>query len=190
MAKTKEAQREYDKAYYERNRAKILARKKEYYASNQESILVKKHEYYLANREEKQAYNRAYYARYASKLNLLNRQWYENNREQALEAARRYRKNNPDKVNACFKACDHNRRNAPGRITAADIKDALDCSEGRCPYCLDKLVHGQIHIDHVVPLSRGGHNTRSNIVACCADCNLRKNDKTAREFVLGLRYEF
>lgn len=58
----------------------------------------------------------------------------------------------------------------------------------RCPYCIKELVFGEIHIDHMQPLSRGGWNSRDNIVACCAECNLRKNDKTVKEFVFGLRY--
>ncbi|MET9325417.1 HNH endonuclease [Tsukamurella sp. NPDC003166] len=36
-------------------------------------------------------------------------------------------------------------------------------------------------IDHVFPRSRGGGNTWSNLVACCADCNHRKADRTPAE---------
>lgn len=180
----------YHRAYYERNREAILANKKRYYYENQEDILVKKQTYYLENREEKLAYNKQYYDTNAVKLNEYSRKWYIDNHEWALQRAKAYRENNPEKVRICEKACDANRRNAPGKITSADVKDAIDCSEGRCPYCLDELKFSMIHIDHVIPLSRGGHNTRENIVACCADCNLRKNDKTPREFVLGLRYEY
>lgn len=36
-------------------------------------------------------------------------------------------------------------------------------------------------IDHVFPRSRGGGNTWTNLVACCADCNHRKADRTPSE---------
>ncbi|AUN42237.1 HNH endonuclease [Tsukamurella tyrosinosolvens] len=36
-------------------------------------------------------------------------------------------------------------------------------------------------IDHVFPRSRGGGNTWTNLVACCAECNHRKADRTPAE---------
>src|SRR5687767_8372109 len=174
----RQEQIDYHRAYYEANRDRILANKKEYYYENQDEILVKKQAYYLENRDARIAYNRAYYEANAEYMNEQGRKWYEANHERALATAKAYRTNNPEKVRACEKACDANRRAAFGKITTADIQDAIACSEGRCPYCIKELVFGDIHIDHCIPLSRGGSNTRENIVACCAECNLRKNDKT------------
>lgn len=37
-----------------------------------------------------------------------------------------------------------------------------------------ELADGEIHIDHVIPLSRGGTHTRDNVRVACAVCNLRK----------------
>jgi len=39
--------------------------------------------------------------------------------------------------------------------------------------------------DHVLPLSRGGGNDWSNVVAACSTCNLKKADRVPRE--AGLR---
>jgi 5-methylcytosine-specific restriction endonuclease McrA len=188
--KIRQALRDYQQAYYYANQEEILRKKKEYYYENRDLILVNKAQYYIDNKEARVAYNREYYAKNAIELNEKGRKYYEENHEKCLETARLYRLNNPEKVKACEKACDANRRGAPGKITSADVQDALEASEGRCPYCICELVFGKIHIDHVIPLARGGHNIRENIVACCEECNLRKHDKTPREFVLGLRYEF
>jgi hypothetical protein len=62
-----------------------------------------------------------------------------------------------------------------------------------CPYCgLEgtKSIgpdNKQWHIDHVIPLARGGKDHVSNVTKCCATCNLRKHTKTPAEFakVLG-----
>lgn len=34
------------------------------------------------------------------------------------------------------------------------------------------------HVDHIVPLARGGTDERSNLQALCARCNKSKRDKT------------
>lgn len=41
----------------------------------------------------------------------------------------------------------------------------------RCCYC---WAYGATHLDHVTPLKLGGDDAASNIVVCCAECNLRK----------------
>lgn len=38
-------------------------------------------------------------------------------------------------------------------------------------------------LDHLHPLSLGGTNVRSNLVACCAPCNTLKGDMTVSEFM-------
>ena len=46
----------------------------------------------------------------------------------------------------------------------------LQRDRGRCRYC-GRLAS---HVDHVVPVVRGGPTHESNLVAACADCNLEK----------------
>ena len=48
----------------------------------------------------------------------------------------------------------------------------------QCQYCgaADDLT-----FDHLLPRSRGGHTTWSNVVTACAPCNLRKGNKGCRE---------
>lgn len=41
-------------------------------------------------------------------------------------------------------------------------------------------------IDHLKPVSKGGHSSPENIVICCKTCNSSKRDKTLEEF--RLRY--
>ncbi|QPB09793.1 hypothetical protein CPT_Shady_032 [Streptomyces phage Shady] len=48
----------------------------------------------------------------------------------------------------------------------------------KCAYCGNRAEH----LDHVVPLSKGGTDTESNIVPACAPCNLSKGAKTLAEW--------
>lgn len=40
----------------------------------------------------------------------------------------------------------------------------------------------EIHLDHVIPLSRGGDHTRENLRVSCADCNIEKGVLTEAEY--------
>lgn len=43
--------------------------------------------------------------------------------------------------------------------------------KGVCHYCGGKFPPSELTMDHIVPLSRGGHSTKGNIVPCCKACN-------------------
>jgi len=47
-----------------------------------------------------------------------------------------------------------------------------------CVYCGSKK---NLTIDHILPKSKGGGNTWSNLVTCCSPCNLKKGDKLLHE---------
>jgi len=48
-----------------------------------------------------------------------------------------------------------------------------------CQYCGKKS--GRLTLDHVVPRSRGGEHSWTNIVSACDRCNHRKAGRTPRE---------
>lgn len=50
-----------------------------------------------------------------------------------------------------------------------------------CAYC-DQPVNGLPDPEHVLPLSRGGRNDTTNLVASCRPCNIDKNDLTLAEW--------
>jgi hypothetical protein len=49
-----------------------------------------------------------------------------------------------------------------------------------CRYCGDSPE--RMCADHVIPLSRGGSNDESNLVACCLPCNSSKSDRLLDEW--------
>lgn len=50
-----------------------------------------------------------------------------------------------------------------------------------CRYC-GRHVEGEVHCDHVIPLSRGGKTELDNLVTACPACNLSKHNKTPDEW--------
>ncbi len=56
------------------------------------------------------------------------------------------------------------------------LRDRFDCQ-----YCGDAFPTHELTFDHVVPRSKGGLTTWTNVVTACSACNLRKGNKTTRE---------
>src|SRR5258708_3846856 len=110
-----------------------------------------------------------------------------------------YRRNNPAKINTCKRDWiarnpernRHNKRaawarrrvrifNAEGTHTSHDIKRQYNAQKGRCYWCGKKTK--AYHVDHVIPLSRGGSNGPENIVIACPTCNTKRQNKLPHEW--------
>jgi len=59
-------------------------------------------------------------------------------------------------------------------------RSVVDAARHRCGYCLtaQQISGAQMHIDHIIPLSRGGTSDEANLWLACAWCNSYKGDKT------------
>ena len=47
-------------------------------------------------------------------------------------------------------------------------------AQGICHYCGRQSLPGELTMDHIVPLARGGRSTKGNLVATCKECNNKK----------------
>ncbi|OGR50755.1 MAG: HNH endonuclease [Desulfobacula sp. RIFOXYB2_FULL_45_6] len=47
-------------------------------------------------------------------------------------------------------------------------------SSGICYYCKKNFSPGELTMDHIIPLSRGGKTEKFNVVPCCKACNTKK----------------
>lgn len=92
-----------------------------------------------------------------------------------------------------YRAASINRRvrseypDTPGEITEKRVAELMQITN--CPRCKHKFgTKGhKLHIDHIVPLARGGTNYDDNIQALCATCNHVKNKRTEEELNIMLR---
>lgn len=71
-----------------------------------------------------------------------------------------------------------------------DLREAIHCREcGLCFYCRRRVNRSRRCLDHVVPLARGGGNSYRNLVSCCTECNSRKGEMAAKDFLRQLYRE-
>jgi hypothetical protein len=61
-------------------------------------------------------------------------------------------------------------------LTAAEWTRIKEFAEQRCHYC--RKPTKRLTMDHVIPLSKGGHHVASNIVPACRSCNSRKGNRS------------
>ena len=66
----------------------------------------------------------------------------------------------------------------PNPPTTKNIQELLSKP---CAYCSAPSKH----IDHIIPLSRGGLHDISNVIGACAECNQSKGDRLILEWVMN-----
>jgi len=156
---------------------RIKPYQKEWASANEEHLREYKVQYYLDNR----------YRWLAQRHNI------EFKRAARLRA-RRWREANPEKVHRAYhrnlksgKYREYGQRRR-ARLIAAPINDftAEQWAEMqeyfgfRCAYCGQEA---DLTMDHVVPISKEGPHTQSNIVPACQSCNSSKKDNRLLDVV-------
>jgi hypothetical protein len=106
------------------------------------------------------------------------------NRESIREKGRAYAIAHRAEHNASHRKRMANLEQNGGTLTARDIQNQHDQQKGKCYWCHKKLE--KYHVDHVIPIIRGGSNDPSNIVIACPFCNISKGSKTVEEWLAYL----
>jgi 5-methylcytosine-specific restriction endonuclease McrA len=67
------------------------------------------------------------------------------------------------------------------------LRQAIHAREGRkCFYCLRETTPTVQCLDHVVPRAQQGRNSYRNLVSCCMECNSRKGERAAADYLREL----
>lgn len=76
------------------------------------------------------------------------------------------------------------KRGCKGAHTLDDIKQLWFLQHGNCAWCNQALGEEKPHVDHWIPLSKGGSNDKDNLRLLHKKCNLSKHDKLPPDFKL------
>lgn len=160
------------------------------------------HGYQQTHKPQHNAANRAYRLRSGPKLNAKRRAKYAANPtpelltcaryrkehpEQRLVLALAYAKRNPEKVNARNRRYQLRKRGAAiSDFTLKQWQWLKELYAYACVYCGREMQ--RLTQDHVVPISKHGNHTLSNIVPACGACNHAKHDGPPLPFAMALRH--
>lgn len=111
-----------------------------------------------------------------AKVNADSRRWNKENYARARTNTKKWRKANPDKVRTIDANKKASRRLAEGTFTQRDIQALRGRQKGKCAHswCRKSLSVGY-HVDHIMPLARGGTNWPANLQLLCPHCNMSKH---------------
>lgn len=180
-----------------------------YREAHREELAAKTRAWAAANRERKRAADRARYEADPAPARERARRWYEENPERARETARKYAEEHASELadykrqwqiahademreyriaNRQRRASRQAERRARLRGALVEPVDRLTLFElhgGICGICQTPVDRRDFHVDHIVPLSRGGEHSYANTQPTHPACNLRKHSGYAAEHARG-----
>ena len=168
-----------DKKYRENNKDKI----KEYRENNKDKRKEYHKKYRENNKDKLKEYNKEYNKKYRENNKDIIKEYRENNKEYMKE----YREHNKDKL----KEYRHKRRALKlgngGSYTKAQWLDTLEYFDYKCAYTGECIKHS-CHVEHIVPISKGGTSYIWNLVPSTASANLSKQNRDMEEWYREQEY--
>lgn len=143
------------------------------------------------NRKRRSSVRKAHWKKNNERLNAQQRARVaarsSEDKQKRTEYNKRYYRNNKERSRAGGHRYLARKRGSGGSHTAQDIADIRRMQKDRCamPTCR-KILRGKGHVDHIVPLAKGGSNHRRNIQLLCAHCNCSKRATDQIEYVRRL----
>ncbi len=124
--------------------------------------------YTIMNKEKKREYDKKYYL---------------SNKDRISKRVMDLVSDNRDRRRVVVKNYDSKRRSVKSNgMETSDLRLFIEDSDKVCFYC-DKDCDKDFHVDHIIPLSKGGEHERYNLCISCPTCNLRKNSLDPEEFI-------
>lgn len=168
------------KGYYHEEKAKDptkhYLRSKKWRETNKEYKAQKDREWAEKNREKTREYKRRWKENHKEQNRQINKEYCLKNKEIRSIKNREWRKNNPEKHR--LKEARRRARKRQNGIFEVSDKEVKRMLQKPCFYCGGKSEH----IEHIIPIARGGAHSIGNLVQSCGDCNWSKNSRLIVEW--------
>jgi 5-methylcytosine-specific restriction enzyme A len=122
------------------------------------------------------------------KANASRRSWRAKNSEKVRCENKKYRElRNPFAAAVAAANVRSKRFNAISTLTTAEWREVVERENFVCHICgektsLELYSPQRLSLDHVIPLSRGGHNVKENVLPAHRRCNQSRLDMLLNEF--------
>jgi 5-methylcytosine-specific restriction endonuclease McrA len=150
---------------------------RESYARDPNKKLEKNALWTAQNLQKHREMNRANGFRNKNKRLLASRLWYLENKDRHLENGKQWSLNNPEA--RLLISINRRARKIQNGVFSISSKEVRNLLSALCAYC---TIKPSAHLDHVIPISRGGVTSIGNLIGSCALCNQSKGNKTISEW--------
>ena len=158
---------------------------KRYREVNLDRLIAKDRLYRSENIAKEKENHKRYYLTHREDIRAKTKKYFHDNWERIREYRSEYYKNNSHQ----YKARASRRRALIESVTIGDIGEierfyefVREKSKLRCYWCKSFVLKKDRHVDHIIPLSRGGMHSPLNLCCSCRTCNLSKHNKMPNEF--------
>lgn len=134
------------------------------------------------NNERDKANQKKWRKENSERANASYKRWRERNPEKRKEMLLAWERKNPDSAAERWRKRRALKKKAMGWMPPFPEGILFGEQDGLCLYCSANLEQSGWHMDHKIPLSRGGKHDWNNVCLSCPNCNLVKHRKTATEF--------
>jgi hypothetical protein len=172
--KNAEKCRAYMSAYRATKAEQIRCQRRVYYAANAERLRTVARAWRHAHLDHVKKHRNEHRRQNRERIKAVRRAYEERNRERIQTRNREYKRRDP----IANRIREHRRRArkraAGGHHTAAQWRALCDFFGNVCLCC---GAAGNLSIDHVIPISRGGNDDITNVQPLCLPCNQSKRDQ-------------
>lgn len=172
--------------YLHENKDQISKKRKQFYRENKERLSKWQKQYRHENKEQLSERDKQYRHRNRERLSKQSKQYYHENKEEICKRQKGYRQSERGYVAS---ACSRHRRRTRIETSKVDLTPEqwariLKNQQYRCNLCGKKFTKRRPPtMDHIIPLSKGGGLTSSNVQALCKPCNCKKQATILKRFI-------
>lgn len=181
QSRCKICSKNYAKEYNKKNAAKIAEVGALYRLKHHDEITAWQKQNYLNNKDLILNKNKEYLTKNYKKIRTKQKEYVTKNKELLAQKNKEYQQQNPE----VKRRSESKRRAFKNKLTGSLSKNIVSklkvLQNNLCIVCKKKLI--KYHIDHIIPLAKGGDNNDYNIQLLCPSCNCQKHAKHPIEFM-------